>query len=326
MFLLVEIGVYFPIRLSHAPKGSIYKEQSKAPMQNSIQKVEKFTNFVWIDIWQPDRASLNRIAEEHNLDVFQIKDSLEAGHLPKFEKQDAYNFLILRAFTSTIEQGATTINELSNKIAFFYNGDKLISIHRKPFDFLNNLNKEFIKAEDLLLYLIHKMVETYQPPLNELDKKIEDFEKTIFLKDYSKVSLEDLYFLKTQTRITKKLLQLFQSVVNQIEVSEDSKTALQDIKDRLLSLILNYDEVLENANNLLNTYHSVNAQKSNDVMKLLTIFSAFFLPLTFVVGIYGMNFENMPELKWQNGYFLTLGTMVVISGIIYLWFKRKRII
>lgn len=295
-------------------------------MQNNIQKVEKFPNFVWTDIWQPDRASLDRIAEQHNLDVFQIKDSLEQGHLPKFEKQDTYNFLILRAFTSTIEQGATTINELSNKIAFFYNEDKLISVHRKPFDFLNNINKKFTKAEDLLLYLIHKMVETYQPPLNELDKKIEDFEKTIFLKDYSKVSLEDLYFLKTQTRITKKLLHIFQSVINQIEVSETNKTALQDIKDRLLSLILNYDEVLENANNLLHTYHSVNAQKSNDVMKLLTIFSAFFLPLTFVVGIYGMNFENMPELKWQNGYFLTLGTMVAIAGIIYMWFKRKRII
>jgi len=61
-------------------------------------------------------------------------------------------------------------------------------------------------------------------------------------------------------------------------------------------------------------------------MKLLTIFSAFFLPLTFVVGIYGMNFENMPELKWQKGYFLTLGIMAVIVSVIYFWFKRKRII
>ena len=121
-------------------------------------------------------------------------------------------------------------------------------------------------------------------------------------------------------------MQIFQNVTNQIEVSEQSKTALQDIKDKLLSLLLNYDEVLENANNLLNTYLSVNAQKSNDVMKLLTIFSAFFLPLTFVAGIYGMNFENMPELKWQGGYFFTLGVMAVIAIIIYFWFKRKKII
>ena len=113
-----------------------------------------------------------------------------------------------------------------------------------------------------------------------------------------------MYFLKAQTRIIKKLLQIFQNVIQQIEVRDQSKTALQDIKDKLLSLILSYDEVLENANSLLNTYLSVNAKKSNDVMKLLTIFSAFFLPLTFVAGIYGMNFENMPELNWQYGYFL----------------------
>lgn len=295
-------------------------------MQYSIQNIKTFPTFAWTDICQPDRATLDKIAEQYNLDIFQIIDSLEQGHLPKFEKQPNYNFLILRAFTSTIEQGATTINDLSNKIAFFYNDDKIISVHRRPFAFLENIDRDFSKTEDLLLYLIRKMVETYQSPLNELDKHIEEFEKTIFLKDYSKVSLEDLYFLKTQTRITKKLLQLFQNVTNQIEVSEPNKTALQDIKDRLLNLILNYDEVLENANSLLNTYHSVNSQKSNDVMKLLTIFSAFFLPLTFIAGIYGMNFENMPELKWEFGYFIALGIMAIIAIIIYFWFKRKKIL
>ena len=135
-----------------------------------------------------------------------------------------------------------------------------------------------------------------------------------------------MYFLKAQARITKKLLQIFQNVINQIEVNEVYRTALQDIKDKLFSLILSYDEVLENANNLLNTYLSVNAQKGNDVMKLLTIFSAFFLPLTFVAGIYGMNFENMPELRWKAGYFLLLGIMALITLIIYIWFKRKRIL
>ncbi|MBK7427312.1 MAG: hypothetical protein IPI60_09955 [Saprospiraceae bacterium] len=295
-------------------------------MQTSIQKVVSFPNFVWTDICQPDRASLNKIAEQYGLDIFQIKDSLEHGHLPKFEEQPNYNFLILRAFTATIKQGATTINELSNKIAFFYNADKIITVHRSKFNFLENINTEFSKSEELLLQLIHKMVETYQPPLNELDKHIEELEKTIFLKDHSKVSLKDLYFLKTQTRITKKLLQLFQNVINQIEVSHTNKTALQDIKDGLLSLVLNYDEVLENANNLLNSYHSVNSQKSNDVMKLLTIFSAFFLPLTFVAGIYGMNFVNMPELTWQAGYFIILGIMIIIAIVIYLWFKRKNIL
>ena len=180
-------------------------------MTNNNQHKIEFNNFVWIDILQPSKESLDKIAEEYQLDYFQIKDSLEQGHLPKFEKQPKYNFLILRAFTSTMERGATSINELSNKIAFFYNENKLITIHRSQFDFLETVNKDYKSTEEFLIYLIRKMVETYQLPLNELDEKISQIEKTIFLLDYSKVSLEDLYFLKkTQTRITKKLLQIFQ--------------------------------------------------------------------------------------------------------------------
>lgn len=292
----------------------------------TISKETNFDNFKWIDICQPDRANLDKIAKEYNLDYFQIKDSLETGHLPKFEKQEKYNFLILRAYTAHINDRTTNITDLSNKIAFFYSDKKIITIHRTGFDFLNNISATFTTSEDFLLYIIHKMVGTYDQPAKLLSDKIDDIEKIIFLKDYTEVSLEDLYFQKTQTRITKKLLQITQNVINQIQVNENSKTALQDIKDKLLSLVLGYDEVLENSNNLLNTYLSVNAQKSNDVMKLLTIFSAFFLPLTFVAGIYGMNFENMPELKWEFGYFITLSVMLVIAVVIFLWFKRKKII
>lgn len=289
-------------------------------------KETNFENFIWIDICNPNKENLDKIAKDYNLDYFQIKDSLETGHLPKFEKQASYNFLILRAFTAKLEDRITNVNELSNKIAFFYSDKKLITIHRSNFDFLENLSLIPNNTEELIIYFIHKMTQTFEYPSKLLGDKNDEIEKTIFLKDYTKISLEDLYYQKTQTRITKKLLQISQNVIHQIEVSEKSKTALQDIKDKLLSLLLGYDEVLENSNNLLNTYLSVNAQKSNDVMKLLTIFSAFFLPLTFVAGIYGMNFENIPELKWQMGYFIVLGLMVIIALIIYFWFKRKRII
>jgi magnesium transporter len=76
----------------------------------------------------------------------------------------------------------------------------------------------------------------------------------------------------------------------------------------------------------LNSYHSVNSKKTNDTIKLLTVFSAFFLPLTFIVGIYGMNFENMPELTWKYGYFMALFMMVIISVFIFIWFRKRKII
>jgi magnesium transporter len=283
-----------------------------------------FENFEWTDF--QNKSSLDDIAKKYQLDFHQIKDSLEPGHLPKFEKESNYQFLILRAFTSTNNQVASTITEFSNKIAFFYNEKKLITIHRSSFDFIENCEASFEQVEDLLLHLIHKMLNSYQPPLNEFDKRMEEFEKTIFLKNEDKVSMEDLYYLKMQTRITKKLLIIFQNVMHQLEVGRKNKSALQDLKDRLVQLILKYDEVLENANNLLNTWHSVNTKKTNDTIKLLTVFSAFFLPLTFIVGIYGMNFKYMPELEWKYGYFMALAMMVSLALFIFIWFKKSKII
>lgn len=291
-----------------------------------MQRTHRFGNFQWTDIENPQPSELEQVAEQYGLDLFLIHDSLQHGHLPKFEPQPGYNFLILRAFTSSIEEGATTISDLSNKIAFFYNQEQLITIHRSPFAFLAEVPKDAGSSEALILHIADCMARSYQAPLDELDRQIAVFEETVFLKDYSKVSLEDLYYLKTQTRITRKLLHLFQQAIGHIEVSEVNRTAMQDIRDRLVSLMLSYEEVMESAGSLMNSYHSISAQKSNDVMKLLTIFSAFFLPLTFVVGVYGMNFQHMPELAWNNGYALAWGLMLAIAALVFIWFRRRRII
>ena len=99
----------------------------------------------------------------------------------------------------------------------------------------------------------------------------------------------------------------FQHVIHEIEVIESNKIAYQDIKDRLINLILTFDEVSDDSNNLMNTYLSVHAQKTNEVMKLLTVFSAFFLPLTFIAGIYGILFCNYRI----NGNFINCNILVV---------------
>jgi magnesium transporter len=101
---------------------------------------------------------------------------------------------------------------------------------------------------------------------------------------------------------------------------------LQDLKETTASLIIQFEDFLEEANSLLNIYLSSNSQKTNEVMKLLTVFSAFFLPLTFLVGVYGMNFKFMPELNWEYGYYLTWGAMLSISIAIFVWFKVRKII
>ena len=284
-----------------------------------------YDNFKWIDIVEPKQNQLEKIAVEYKLDYYQILDSLEYGHLPKFEKQPTYNFAILRAYVGEKDDNFSTVKELSNKIAFFYNDRKIITIHRARFDFLENISQQFINTNQLLIHIINNMVQTFVQPSIWHSDRIDEVEKAVFLKDYNKISLEDLYFQKSQTRISKKLLTITQDVVNKIVVEEDSATALQDVKDKIISLILIYDEVAEDAHNLMNTYLSVTAKKSNDVMKLLTIFSVFFLPLTFLVGVYGMNFKYMPELEWKLGYLFAWATMIFVSVLIYIWFKKRNI-
>ncbi len=285
----------------------------------------KCENYTWVDIYNPQEEDLNEISQKYNLDYLLIKDSLEHGHLPKMEKLLKYDFFILRAYTASEKEKISTVGELSNKIAFFLSENHFITIHRASFNFLENITQCNETVYDLLIGILNKMVQSFDTPSQWHSKAIDEVEKIIFLKDHSRVSLEDLYFQKSETRISKKLLLLTENVLNQINVPEENKTAFQDIKDRIVNLILVYDEVLEDANNLMNTYMSVTAQKSNNVMKLLTIFSAFFLPLTFIVGVYGMNFRYMPEIEWRYGYWVVLAFMAIICIGIFLWFKKKKI-
>jgi len=218
-----------------------------------------------------------------------------------------------------------TVGELTNKIAFFINENRLITIHRASFKFLENIPGDYEDTEKLMLKIIDSMLYTYEEPLQQQNDMMDKLEQEVFLKSGAPISMETLYYQKSQARIIKKILQVTQNVLNQISVKPESKSLLQDVKETTLSYLVDYDEVTEDANNILNTYLSVTAKRSNDVMKLLTIFSAFFLRLTFIAGIYGMNFVHMPEITWHNGYYFVLGAMLLVSVIIFIWFKKRKI-
>jgi magnesium transporter len=288
--------------------------------------IRKYSNFEWIDLEKPERRELETLAHPFSIDINLLEDILEHGHLPKIEKVSGDNtFIILRAYSANDTDNVTTVGELSNKIAFFINPNWLITVHRAEFGFLKDLADEYPDSEKLMLAIMDEMLFTYEKPLQAQSDKMDAFEKEIFLRKTHSISIESLYFQRSKARIAKKVLQVTQNVLNQIIVKPDSYSHLQDLKETTLRILLNYEEVIEDANTLLNTHLSLTAKKSNDVMKLLTIFSAFFLPLTFIVGIYGMNFDIMPELRWDLGYYFALGGMLLISVVIFIWFKRKKI-
>ncbi len=292
----------------------------------TIRKEQLFENFLWIDLTHPNTQQLRDLSETYGLDIILLHDSMQQGHLPKWEKYKDFYFVILRSYTANINDKFTKYGELSNKIAFFFNDKLMITIHRREFEFLKNISSTSSHPQELFLEISRHMVDSFDDPLKKLSEKIDQFERTIFLKKESDLSLEELYFMKSRARNGRKLLQLTQNVMYQLELRKELQTIFQDIKDSLTQSLLVYDEILDDSMNLLNTYLSITAQRNNDVIRVLTIFSAFFLPLTFIAGIYGMNFEHMPELKWPFGYFFCLIIMASVSLAIYFWFKRRRII
>jgi len=296
-------------------------------MQYPEQITEKaFSGFTWIHIINPDLQNMERFAENYNLNDYQLTDSLQPGHLPKFEYQEKYRFLILRALLPKVPERNNTVGQVSGKISFFYNAEKVITICRHHFAFMEKpFTEEMKSTEAFVIEIMSRIFQTYDAPLKQLSDKVDNIEKIIFLRNFSRISLEDLYFHKSKTRVIKKLLQISQSVLNQIKIENQHQTAFQDVKDQLFGLILGYEETMENSINLLNTYLSINSRKTNDVMKLLTIFSAFFLPHTFIVGVYGMNFKYMPELLWKNGYYCALSFMAIVCIAIFIWFRKRKI-
>ena len=288
--------------------------------------VKKYSTFQWVDFKNPKKQELTKLIKPFGLSYHVLEDALQIGHLPKLEKLPNLNFIILRAYSATPEHIFSSISDLTNKIGFFYNDSVLITIHRKGFKFLEDINEDMPDPESLMVKIVEKMLSTYEAPAAWLSDQMDEFEKDVFLGQIKKFSIHDLYYNKTKARVCKKLLMQTQTVLNQIQVDPKNLAKLQDEKETLSNLIHQFDEFLEDANSILNIYMSSTSQKTNDVMKLLTIFSAFFLPLTFIVGVYGMNFSYMPELQHPLGYPITLTVMVVISLVIFIWFKRKKII
>ncbi len=285
-----------------------------------------FSNFHWIDLESPKLVELTEIIKPYGLSPHLLQDLVQVGHLPKLEKVGEFNFLILRAFSAKPNGKLTTIPELSNKIGFFFTDEILITVHQKPFQFLDEISGHFESPESLILKILEKMLETYEAPANWLSEEMNHFESDVFLGRKKRFSVEQLYFAKAKARACKKVLHLTQNLLLHLTVHQSNEAHLQDLKESVSSLILQFEDFLDEANSLLNIYLSSNSQKTNEVMKLLTVFSAFFLPLTFLVGVYGMNFKFMPELNWEYGYYLSWGAMFGISLAIFIWFKLRKII
>jgi magnesium transporter len=284
--------------------------------------------FDWLDINSPSPEELDALAKEYHLHSALVKDCLQQDHLPKFEALESYNFIIFRIHTEKDVIEADSVQELTHKIAVFYSQKFIITIHRKEQRFTEYLMEMVEKGKldgthKLLNALIFYCLETYNEPLSKLSRSVDYYEQTIFLKNKRISLLKSLYYLKRKVDVIRNTLMLSNDIIESVDNPDSSDVNTRNTRDAYIRLKTVYNFLSENINQLLNIYFSTSSQRTNEIMRVLTVFSVFFMPLTFIVGIYGMNFQYMPELSWKLGYPAAIGLMVLITIIIYLWFRRK---
>jgi magnesium transporter len=284
----------------------------------------------WIDVIDPAPQEMLQLSNEHNLNHYIVRDCLQPEHLPKYEYDEDghFHFLILRYYSNTSDKKVSSIQDLTNKLAIFYNDQILITIHRSETAFLESIARKASKrcgsTIELLCKIIWQSLETFDDPASKLSEQIDFYESQVMVKKTNSDVTEALFYIKRQASLSYKVLALMLEPINHVKVRAGEEALIHDVRDQHLKIHTLYSQALEEVNNLLTLSMSFAAQRTNEVMRVLTLFSVFFMPLTFIVGIYGMNFQFMPELDERWGYPSVLIVMVIVAAVIFFWFKRKK--
>ncbi len=294
--------------------------------------------FEWLDVVDPTAEELEEIAARYGIHPTSVQDCLDPEHLPKYERYGETTFIILRAYDEQADERSESVQELTRKVAVFFGDDFLITVHRKDQPYLTRLREDyaFVRAggeagegqtaiwPQLLVDLTNAVISTYAKPLEYSEEQIHSFETSLFSTQRVTRLLRDIYHVKQRISTMKRMLWYTLNVVQQMKpVSAGSTPLYQDVRENAESWYLYSDELLEDANVLITLQLSIASHRTNEVVRVLTIFSVFFMPLTFIVGIYGMNFEYMPELKQRWGYPAVWGVMLAVTLTIFLWFRRR---
>lgn len=292
--------------------------------------------FIWLDVVNPTREELANIARQYGLHSTSVEDSLDPEHLPKYERIGAVTFIIVRAFDEASTRECSTVQEMTRKVAIFYSTDFLLTIHRTDQPFLATLiekcqspppagaerRKSFLPR--VLIEIINGAIETYERPLGDAESAIDRFEATVFGDHELGGLLQRIYTEKRRVTQMRRMLSHTIDVVHRlVPASEPTAPLFQDLRENAESMYAYAEDLVEDVNNLLSIQLALASHRTNEVVRVLTVFSVFFLPLTFIVGIYGMNFHFMPELRQHWGYPAVMAGMGLVTLIIYLWFRRR---
>lgn len=276
-------------------------------------------------------AELGRIFDIHSL---VLEDIVNTNQRPKIEIFDDHFFVVFKMlFSDPLIAGIQ-----SEQVSVIVTEKTVISFQERVGDVFDPLRERIRQAKgrirtvgsDYLAYsILDIIVDNYFEILEKLGEEMETLEEEL-IKSPGSETLGKIYRMKREILSVRKAVWPLRDVVNRLEKGEialiNRKTMpfLRDLYDHIIQVIDNVEAMRDTVTGLLELYLSSVSFKMNDVMKVLTIISTIFIPLTFIAGIYGMNFENMPELKWHYGYFISLAVMALIFVLMILFFKKKK--
>jgi magnesium transporter len=284
-------------------------------------------SWYWVDFQEPTEDEAKLLADFFHFHPLAIEDCLEYVQRPKLDFYDRYLFIVLHAIEgNTLE---------AEEVDLFVGQNFIVSFHKQSIHAVNEVWTRIQHEEDfqqgpfhVMYRIIDKLVDDYFPliyhiedVLNELEENTNDetiqeiIEKVFDIRgDLSKLR-------RTIVPMRDLLYRIIHS--DRLQRMKERQLYFHDIYDHLLKLSEMIETNREITSDIRDSYLSLNSNRMNNIMMALTAITTIFMPLTFIVGIYGMNFNYMPELRWKYGYFAVLGVMAFIALSMFFWFKRN---
>ncbi|WP_278035506.1 magnesium/cobalt transporter CorA [Flavobacterium nitratireducens] len=285
-----------------------------------------------------DIKTVEGIGDFFNIDNYLLSDILNTSRRTKMEESASSLFFNIKSILPTEDSDNINVEQIS----FFVKDDILISFQEKSSDFFTHIRERLRshsgvvrtkKADYLLSLLLDAVMDNFYITIENEEEKVEE------LINLSKVSTnqdilvriekhrDNFNFLKRSIVPLRDSLYgiktLKEDVVCNV-IEEDSYVYFSRLHQKSLELLEQIESDLEMLESASNFFFSLQSHKMNEIMKTLTIVSAIFIPLTFIVGVYGMNFDHMPELRYENGYYIVIGVMFLISVLMVVYFKKRK--
>ncbi|BBH24460.1 magnesium transport protein CorA [Paenibacillus baekrokdamisoli] len=303
---------------------------NKDTMETHTEKVRKpeENEVVWIRLRNPEPAEttfvLHDLLESHHL---LVEDAIKLNQRPKM---DRYKNNIFISFFTIDEQCKPL------EIAIVVGSNYVVTIFKDDIPVLDSLYDELQRAEgkmkypaQILYYIMDRCVDDYVQIIDHIEDTVEQWEEAIHNDPYANISSE-VFKLKRLTHGLRRTFIEERSILGSIShqnfpySSPEADVYFVDIFDHISRVVDSIDSFRDSLTGLLEMQISMKADRMNETMKTLTIFSTIFLPLSFVVGLYGMNFKIIPELRWDFGYVYVWGVILSLVIGMILFFKKKK--